>query len=546
MPTINFSLKDLKKLTGKKISKDEFGKFLQYGKGEIDRIKGDEVIASFGDTNLPYLWSIEGVAKLIKNVSGKEKGISKINVRKSNYKIIVDSSLKEIRPCIASFVAKGRKIDDYLLKQMIQLQEKLSENYGRRRQKLAIGIYKSKQIQFPVHYKAVSPESMAFVPLDSTKSMTLSDILKNHPKGIEYSWILKEFKEYPLLTDSKNSVLSFPPVINSDKTGKVEINDNEIFFEATGTDEETTNLASCIFANALSERGFDIYGVEINYGSKKSTTPDFSTEIIKISKDDIKNIIGIEMSEKQIKQLAEKTGYEYSKGKFKISALRKDILHKVDVIEDIAMMYGYDNIKEEPLKDYTIGKTNKIVEFRDKARELAVGLGYQEVLSPVLNNKVNLYEKMNTKDFGTIEIEDYVSENLSCVRTWLIPILMEVLSKNKHVDYPQKIFEQGIVTERKGDEIKDYEKIALAFSDAHAGFTEMKQNLDFIMHNLGIKYDLQEIEHSSFIDGRAAKIISSGKKVGYIGEINPIVLERWNLKMPVAVMELNLSEMIGK
>ncbi len=546
MPTINFSLKDLENLSGVKITKEKLSKYLEYCKGELEGISEDEAIISLNDTNLPYLWSVEGISRLIKRVSGKQKGIPEIKINKSNYQIKVDNSVNAVRPYISSFVAKGRKVDNYLLKQMIQLQEKLSENYGRRRQKLAIGIYQLKEIKFPVRYRAVSPNSISFVPLGLKADMTLEDILKKHPKGIEYSWILKNSNKYPILVDSDNNVLSFPPIINSSKTGRVDINESEIFFEATGDDIETVNLASCIFAQALSDRGFKIQSVLIDYGNKKITTPNISSETIRLSKEGINKVLGIDLSEQTIKKLVEKAGHEYSRGKVKISPLRKDILHEVDIIEDIAIMYGYGNIKEKPLKCYTIGEMKKITGLIDKARELAVGLGYQETFSPALNNKNNLYGNMNIEDFGTVEIEEYMSENFSCLRTWLIPVLMEVLSKNKHNDYPQKIFEQGTVSIKKGNDIKDYERIALAYSNASAKFTDMKQVLDFITFNLGLKYELEEIDHESFIEGRVGKIVVNKKEIGLIGEINPEVLKRWDLKMPVVAMEINLSEIFEK
>ena len=149
---------------------------------------------------------------------------------------------------------------------------------------------------------------------------------------------------------------------------------------------------------------------------------------------------------------------------------------------------------------------------------------------------------MNIEDFGTVEIEEYLSENFTCLRTWIIPVLMEALSKNKHNDYPQKLFEQGTVNVRKGEEIRDYERIAFAYSNASARFTDMKQILDFIISNLGLKYELEEVEHKSFIEGRVGRILIGKKKAGFIGEISPEVLSRWDLKMPVVAMEINLSE----
>ena len=453
MPTITFSLKDLQNLIGKKISAQELTEIAHYGKGDVEGYdeETDEIKIDFQDTNLPYLWSAEGLSRLIKGVLEIEKGIPELKLNKGNYQVIVDKSVSGLRPFIACFAAKGRKIDDYLLKQIVQLQEKFCESYGRRRQKVSIGLYSYKRINFPVHYKAALPESIEFVPLEFKAKMNLKEILAEHPKGKDYAWILEGFDKYPVLIDDKNEVLSFIPVINSNFTGKLEVGDENIFFEATGTDENAVNLAANIFAYALNDRGFDVYSAEVRYGNKKAETPNLGFEKITIKNEQIKKLFGLELKENEVKNLLEKARYSFSNYKVEIPPYRHDILHPYDVVEDIGIMYGFDKIEERPLKTFTAGSVLKMNEFADKVREVVIGLGYQETMSAVLTNKGFLYKKMNIEDFGTIEIEDYMSETYSVVRSWLLPNLMEVFSKNKHVDYPQRIFEEGLVNIRKGE-----------------------------------------------------------------------------------------------
>ena len=545
MPTITFSLGDLQHLVGKKVSIQEDIELAHYGKGDVESYdeETDEVKIDFQDTNLPYLWSAEGFARLIKGILEIEKGMPKLKLNKGDYEVIVDKSVAKLRPYIACFAAKGQKIDDYLLKQLVQLQEKFCESYGRRRQKVSIGMYSYKRITFPVHYRAVAPDSIEFVPLDFKAKMSLKEILSEHPKGKEYAWILDGFEKYPVLLDDKNEVLSFIPVINSNFTGKLEVGDENIFFEATGTDESSVNLAANIFAYALSDRGFGIYSVEVKYADKKIEVPDLECEKIQIKNEQIKQLVGLELKENEVKRLLEKARHNFHNYKVEIALYRHDILHPYDVIEDIGIMYGFDKIEEMPLKTFTIGSMLKMNEFIDKAREIAVGLGYQEIMSAVLTNKDFLYKKMNIEDFGTIEIEDYMSETHSAVRSWIIPNLLEVFSKNKHVEFPQRIFEEGLVNARKGEEILDFNRIAIASSHENANYTEIRQVLDYIMKCFGLHYDIEEAEHNSFIEGRVGRAIVKGKKIAYLGEINPAVLTSWGLEMPVAALELNLSEL---
>lgn len=544
MPTINFSLKDLQNLVGKKLTIEEVSKLAEYGKGSFEGYnkEEDEVSIEFGDTNLPYLWSVEGVARLFKGILNIQKGIPKIEIKKGPYKVIVDKSVSQIRPYIAAFVAKAHKVDDYLIKQMVQLQEKLCESYGRRRLKVAIGVYSYDKIKFPVHYKATDPESIKFTPLEFKKEMTQQEILEEHPKGREYSWILKDRKKYPILVDAKNEVLSFPPIINSNFTGKVTEGEEHLFIEATGIELEPLLLCMNIMAYAFYERGFEIYSVDIDYENKKITSPLLFNDKIKITNEQIKSLLGLDLKNAEIKRLLEKAQYNVTSN-IQIPPYRKDILHPYDVIEDIGIMYGYNNIKEQPLTSYTIGETNEIVKFRNKVRELLIGLEFQEVLSPILTNKKILYNKMNIKDFGTIELTNFMSETYSCLRTWILPLLIDFLSKNKHVEYPQKAFEQGMVTVKKGNDVIDYERIAVISANEKADYTEIRQVLDYILRSLNIEYTIEEVDHDSFIPGRVGRVVVNNKKIAYIGEINPKILSKNSIEVPVVGLELNLTDL---
>lgn len=545
MPNISFSLKDLNNLVGRNISVKRLSELIHFAKGELESYdkKTHEAVVSLDDTNLPYLWSVEGLARLFRGFFGIQKGVPEIKAEKGNYNVIVNENIKRIRPYIAGFAALGKGIDDYMIKQMVQLQEKLCENYGRKRQIVSIGLYSFDKIKFPVYYKAVKPEEIRFVPLDSNKSMNLKQILQQHPKGKDYAFILKDFKKYPILIDSADEVLSFPPIINSNYSGKIEVGDKNLFYEVTGTDEETVKLVTNIFAYALYERGFKIYSINIRYPNKKTTTPNLFKERIKIKNEYVKYLIGLELKENQIKGLLERAGYNFKGFIVEIPPYRKDILHWIDVVEDIAIMYDFNKIKPLPMKSYTLGSSLPLQEFIDKVRDLVVGLGYQEVMSQILTNKELLYENMNVSDFGTVEIDNYMSKKYCVVRTWLMPILMDFLSKNKHVDYPQRVFEQGTVTVREGDDVMDYERIALVSTHANAGFTEIKQVLDAIMRNLGVSYKIEDTNHESFIPGRVGRIMVKGEKLAYIGEMHPKVLENFGLEMPVAALELNLTKL---
>lgn len=546
MPTINFIYRDFENLLGRRLAVDKFSELsLLYAKAEVDEYnsKTGELKISLDDTNLPYLWSVEGLARFFKGVLDIETGMPKLKTQESGFRIIVDKNIKKYRPYVAAFVAEGKKLNNYFLEQLIQLQEKFCEGYGRQRQKVSIGLYSHKKIRFPVHYKAVKPDAVTFTPLEAQKEMRLPEVLQTHPKGRQYGWIIERFDKYPLLMDDKGEVLSLVPIINSNSTGKLVVGDSEMLFEATGTDEDAVNLAANIFAQNLSDRGFKISEVTIVDGKKKHKTPHQFKEKNEVNPEQVESLIGLRLNDSEIKKFLEKARYGVSGNTVEIPDFRRDILHISDVIEDIAIMYGFNKMESASITSSTSGSPTEMNVFIDKIREIAIGLGFQEILSPVLSNKGNMQVKMNERDANLVEIENIMSETYSAVRSWLTPVLLEVLSKNKHNDFPQKIFEEGIVNIKKDNKIKQAENIGLVVSHTNADFTEAKQILDAFMESLGVKYNLKSRHTGSFIRGRAGSIMVKGKQVGVIGEISPQVLVNWDLEMPVAAVELDLTEL---
>ncbi len=536
MPTITFSYPDFERLLGRKLPIDKFADMLLlYAKGELGKRDAGEVTVELDDTNLPYLWCPEGLARLFRGMLGMRKGPAPLKIVRGSCKIIVDDSVKSVRPYITAFVAKGKKIDDYTLRQMVQMQEKFCEGYGRRRQKVSIGLYSHRRISFPVHYKAVVPESVKFTPLEFTEKLDLRQILERHPKGRQYGWILKDAAAYPLLADDKGEVLSFPPIINSNFTGRLEVGDSELLFEATGTDEESISLAANIFAQNLSERGFEIHSAAITGKGKTARTPARPCEKMKITPDDVERLTGLRLTAQQINALLEKMGYSASGATVAIPHYRADIMHMFDIIEDVAIAYGFDRIEDQPLSSYTVGKKDPATAIVNPLRKAVSGMGFQEVFSHILTDK-NALEGKNA-----VELQNFMSETYSVVRNSLLPGLLDVLSRNKHADYPQKIFEEGIAAEREGSRVIERHMLAMASSHAKACFTEMKQSITSLLSIAGAQCAIQPAEHPLFMKGRAGSITVNGKAVGIIGEVSPSALEKWGIAMPVAAVELDLS-----
>lgn len=254
MPKIEVNREKFYGLIGKSYTDDELEALLPCAKAELDGVDNDEGILKIelNDTNRPDLWSTAGLARQLRvyegglNTEYKFFSKSEKSLDVGERIVKVDPAIKATRPFMAAFAVTGKAIDDSTLKDLIQTQEKLCWNYGRKRKSIAMGIYRSDLIKYPVMYKAADPDETKFIPLGMDKELSLREIIKEHPKGQEFGHIVENDLKYPFITDVDGKVLSFSPVINSSEIGAVEIGDENLFIELTGTDLPSLILTAFI------------------------------------------------------------------------------------------------------------------------------------------------------------------------------------------------------------------------------------------------------------------------------------------------------------
>jgi phenylalanyl-tRNA synthetase beta chain len=223
-------------------TKDELDHLLHNVKGELDDLEGDKLTIALGDSNRPELWSAEGLARELKGFLGVERGCKEYKSESTDLKVYVNLKLEKIRPFIACAVVKNVNLNDVIIKELMQFQEKIDASYGRNRKKTSIGLYNFDLLKFPLKYTLTKPHENAFVPLNFVQKFAPHEILKQHPKGQEYGNILKGLEEYPILIDNDGKVLSLPPVINSADLGKIDENTKNILIEVTGTDSNAVTI----------------------------------------------------------------------------------------------------------------------------------------------------------------------------------------------------------------------------------------------------------------------------------------------------------------
>lgn len=549
MPTIDVNLKDLQELIGRKVSFNELNELVLFAKSEIDS-KPDEqgnFKIDVKDTNRPDLWSAEGIAREVKGQLGLEKGLPDYKVKKSGLQVIVDENVKDVRPIVLGAVIKGIKVSEQLLVQLIQLQEKVCLTYGRKRKEAAIGIYDFDKIKWPITYKAFKPKELKFTPLEFEREMDLDEILELHPKGKEYGELLKGKKHYPVLIDSAKQVCSMPPIINSNYTGKVTEKTRNLFVEVTGNDLEIVSTALNVIVAALADRHAGIESIEVVYGTKKTESPDLKAKELSLDESFVQRISGLMLTERELIELLSKRRMNASKkqGKLLVSypAYRNDVLHQIDLVEDVIISFDYNKVDPELPKLPVTGMESKEIAFQRKVREACIGIGLQEVLSFNLTSREKQENKMNLKGLEFVEIMNPVSLNQEVFRKSVIPELLDFLARNKHVTLPQAIFEIGKtlhLNARNDNGTEEKNVLSIIAAASQNDFTRIKSVLQALSQAFDWKYKLIEGEIESFIPGRQAAIMFNDGRKGIIGEIHPKVLENFGLETPVICLEIEL------
>jgi len=544
MPTIRINRKAFEHYVGKKLPTDKLKDRISYLGTDLEDVTDDEIIVEVFP-NRPDMLSVQGFARAFSSFIGVKTGLRTYKVEHSGEKVIIDKSVKEVRPYTACAIVRNMHFDDEKIKEVIDIQEKLHITYGRNRKKVAIGIYPYEKIKTPITFRAENPEDIIFQPLEFAREINAMQVLKQHPAGKEYGHLLEGKKKFPVFRDANNEVLSVPPIINSHKTGKISEKTKDVFIECSGFDFNVLKKCLNIIVTALYDMGGKVYSMDLIDGNKKYITPDLNPEEMKADIGYINKWLGLELKESEAKKLFERMGYEYDGRRVKIPAYRADIIHQTDLAEDIAIAYGYENFKETIPQVATIAEEDNLEILKSKISDLLVGLGLFEASTYNLTNEEYQNRRMNAK-IPLIELANSISSDYDRLRAWVIPSLMEILSNNRHHEYPQKIFTIGRVFKKNPNSdtnIEENERIAVAMASEKTNYTEIRQALDYLFRSIDVKCDVKEVEHTSFISGRVARASVDGKNVAYIGEIHPGVLSNWSLEVPVAAFELNLTEL---
>jgi phenylalanyl-tRNA synthetase beta chain len=542
MPVIELNVKDLNELIGEKIGLKRLVSSITRMGADVESADEQMINVEFFPDR-PDLLSLEGTARALRAFLDIEPGLKKYKLDPAKIELKVDPAILSIRGHIECLDVKGVRLDDNLLKGLMEMQEDLHWALGRDRKKVAIGVHDSSKITPPYTYRAAGAEEVRFVPLGMPgEALSLGDILKKHPKGVEYAGIIGGFDQYPIILDSKADVLSMPPIINGELT-KLTADTTDIFVEMTGTDERAVKKAMNILAAGFAEHDWKLSKVKVKYPQAVVETPDLMPVQRKLSLEYVNKMLGLTLSPEEVKACLEKKGYGVDVKTdgliIYIPPYRADILHDIDIVEDVAIGYGYEKFDPVLPALATTGVRLPEEAKAGKARNSMLGLGFTEAVTLMLSNEDANNVKMGITG-DAVTVQNPISEEHTIIKTHLLPGLLEVLYINRHRELPQQIFEVGDVLKLDpGQETGARREKRLAGCVVHnkANFSEIRSIFSAVLRDLGINGGIKPIEHPSFIPGRCAQVDG----VGYFGELHPQVLTNFGLEYPAVAMEITLK-----
>jgi len=539
MPVVELSYTRLQKLVGK-VTKKQISDSLPFLGLDIESENKDLIRIEYSPNRPDYSTDF-GIALGLQGLLGIKTGAIKLNVKKSNkYVISVKSEVSKIRPFVTGIIAKNGKIDDKTIKQFLTLQEDLHLGIGRKRKKSSIGIHDLDKITFPLVYQTAN-RNYKFIPLNSKTELSISEILKNTDVGKDYGSILGNSSQVPLILDAKQNTVSFPPIINAAVT-TVTTKTKNLFVEVTGINKEDAEDMLSVVATILQSAGFTLESVQIS--GAKNSSPKLEQKKISVNPSLINQTLGLSLNTSKIISSLKKSRLDAStKGKniiCGIPAYRFDIFGPMDLVEEVALGYGIQNLEPILSPSQTLGQKHPSSIGLQSISSIMTGLGYMEALNSSLTSKRILYDNTKRDSSKIISVLDSKSLEHTILRDSLLPGLIDSLAKNIHESYPQKLFEIGTIF-NKTSSITEETHLCAVSSHKDANFSEIKSVLQSVIQSIfGKTCETKTTDYPTFEKGHVANITVNGKIIGIIGEISESTKDNFKLREPIVSFEIKL------
>lgn len=574
MPTIGVDREQLMAALGQSMTEEEFDELcFEFGL-ELDEVvpedNGKTTYKIEVGANRYDLLCLEGLVRNLLIFQNKLKVPRYKSVKPKNpEKLAIDSSTACIRPHCLATVLRNVKFTKETYDSFIDLQDKLHQNLARKRSLVAIGTHDLDKIQGPFRYTAKPPKEIKFVPLNQVKEYTaveLMDLYSTDSHLKAYLPIIKDSPVYPVIYDANDIVLSMPPIINGNHS-KLTLDTRNVFIELTATDITKAKIVLDTLVTMFSQYCEEPFVVEssevITPDGKVITYPSLQYRKETVDKEEVNKIVGIDISSETIANLLSKMSLpavvskeDKNKVIVEIGPTRHDILHACDIIEDVAIAYGYNNIVKTLPKSLTIANQQPINKLTDLLRHSVAQSGFTEALTFSLCSRDDVSTKLRQplKNENVVHIGNPKTLDFQVARTTLLPGLLKTVQANRKMPLPLKLFEISDVVLRDSTKdvgAKNERRLCAVNYNKTPGFETVHGLLDRIMQLLEIPpasskdsldgYRLNGVEDSTFQPGRCAEIIACGTVVGKLGVLHPEIITKFELTCPCAAIELNIE-----
>ncbi len=549
MPVITLQKDRFSQFVGCRLTIEEMTDRLPWLGFDIEEIGSDHVKVEFNPNRIDFC-SYAGVARAFRGLMEMETGLPRYEVREGQTVLRISKAVSKIRPYMLAGVVRNLKLDEDAVVDLMGMQEDLHWGVGRNRKKASIGVHNLDVVNSPFTFTAVEPDKASFVPLDKTEKMSLREILEKHDKGISFKHLVDWAPKYPLLIDKDGKVLSMPPIINGELT-RVTNQTTNLFLDVTGTDYMAVEQSLKVLATALADMGATIEKVHVKYPDHTVLSPDLKPQRMRVRVLYANKLLGLKLSGTQVVASLKKCRMDAKATRngiveALIPAYRIDVLHEVDLVEEVAIGYGYYRLKPTIPKTLTIGEPHRAKQTADTVRQIMTGLGFTEVMNFTLINENTHYEKMRQKAHNVIRLANPVSAEFTILRESLLPSLLKNLTDNKHESFPQRLFEVsdvGRINQRSETRVERRLHVSGVSSHSTSSFTEIKSCVEALLHNMDAeKWEIKPTRNPSFLDGRAAAILLKRKELGVLGEVHPEVLNNFELENPTSAFEIDAEE----
>jgi phenylalanyl-tRNA synthetase beta chain len=528
MAVVEFDIKDFEKLSG--LKKDQIIEGLTNIGAPCEEEKEVKKIIVELTPNRPDWFALEGMARSLRAYYHKE--IKEYKAKKGDYVVEVDKSVAQMRPYTVCALIKGLKMTDERIVDMVQVQEKLCATLGRWRKKFAMGLYPMETIKFPLRYTTMKPEEIRYQPLDYPKEADGHEILEKHEKGAAYGEIIKDFKRWPVYVDANNEVMALLPLINSAKTGQVGLGTKDIFIEVTGIDENVIHSALNILVTMFADMGGQIHTVRVKYPDHEIETPVLSPKKMKVDTEAANKLLGAKLKKSEVRDLLARMGYLMNGDSVLVPPYRADVIHEVDVIEDIAIAYGYNRFEPTLPDFFNSGSRNRKLEALHATMR---GMGFLEMTTFILTNQ-NKVESIGYRG----EVKEIVNprvEEFTCLRPTMLVDLLNIFELNKTKGLPQRLYEIGNVYVDESTQ----QRLVFGIMDKSVGFSDAKGFLQTLMSERGIDFELVKTKHTAFDPEKSGDVVVSKKRIGVFGKIKEEILKQYSLDFEVYACELEVD-----